>query len=212
VKRLHETQAATEQQLIAAESAFHTARSRLEQTQIALTFTELRAPFDGRVTDRHAETGMLANPGQTLLNLYDPSRMRLDVPVPVRLIDYLAIGDAVELQLERPAARLNGTVYRVVSEIDTRTRTQTVQILLDSMAEVPMPGTFGRLWIPTTEQEMALVPETAVYRIGQLELVQVVEDDRVLRRLVKTGTERQGEIEILSGLTDGERILRQPIK
>lgn len=55
------------------------------------------------------------------------------------------------------------------------------------------------------------MPATSVYRVGQLEMVQVVESGRVLRRLVKTGDKRNGEVEILSGVREGERVLVRPV-
>lgn len=210
-KRLHESQAATEKQLIAAETAFHAAQSQVEQAEVSLSYAEIRAPMDGIVSDRNAESGMLANPGETLLSVYDPTVMRLDAAVPVRLVDYLSIGDAVNVQLERPSIRIEGRVHRVVSEIDPRSRTQTVQVMLDVGDTPILPGTFGRLWIPTTEREIHVVPATSVYRVGQLEMVQVVESGRVLRRLVKTGDKRNGEVEILSGVREGERVLVRPV-
>lgn len=212
IQRLHATQAATEQQLIAAESAFRAARSAVDQAEVALTFTEIRAPFAGRITDREVEVGMLTNPGQPLLHLYDPARMRLDVPVPVRLVDALVIGDAVALQLERPDTPQTGRVHRVIAAIDAHSRTQLVQVLLEPSDPPPLPGTFGRLWIPAAPRDVILVPRSAVYRTGQLEMVQVVAKQRVVRRLVKTGTVRDDEVEVLAGLSDGETILVEPIK
>ena len=59
----------------------------------------------------------------------------------------------------------------------------------------------------TDPVETLRVPETAVRRVGQLETVQVVRDGRVLRRLVRTGARRDGLVEVLSGLEDGETIV-----
>lgn len=211
-KSLHETQFATDQEYIQAESAYHTAMAQLEQADVMLTFTEIRSPMDGIVSDRHAEVGMLANPGQTLLTVYDPTVMRLDAPVPVRLTDYLAIGDPLDVRLERPDTVIPGRINRIVSEIDPRTRTQTVQIMLDTDDLKILPGTFGRLQLGAAEQRVIMVPASAVYRVGQLEFVQIVEEDRAIRRLIKTGAMDGHRVEVLSGLQDGETILVQPVK
>lgn len=211
-KKLHQTQAATEQQLIAAESAYHTAKAEVDRADVALTFTEIRSPMNGIVTDRHVEVGTLADPGQTLLRVYDPAAMRLDAPVPVRLVDYLAIGDTLDIRLERPDTVMQGRVRRIVSEIDPRTRTQTVQIMLEPNDTPVLPGTFGRVRIPTTERDVYLIADTAVYRVGQLEMTQVLENERVIRRLVKTGETRDGRVEVLSGLQEGDVVLVRPVK
>ena len=63
----------------------------------------------------------------------------------------------------------------------------------------------------TTARETILVPASAVYRVGQLEMVQVVEGGRVVRRLVKSGPASGDKVEILSGLKDGDRVLVKPV-
>ncbi len=208
---LKEKQAATEQQWIAAESAYQAAQARKEQAEVNLSYTHIRSPLDGQVADRHVDVGTLAHPGQHLISVYDPETLRLDVPVPVRLVDRLALDDSVHVQLERPDTEVTGRVRRIVGAIDPRSRTQTVQVMLDVEGEKVLPGAFGRLRVPTEDRDMFRVPATAIYRAGQLQMVQVVEDQRVLRRLVKTGREEDGYVEVLAGVQDGDLLLRQPI-
>jgi multidrug efflux pump subunit AcrA (membrane-fusion protein) len=74
-----------------------------------------------------------------------------------------------------------------------------------------LPGTFGRLVIELNTHEGIRVPASAVFRVGQLEMVQVVQEGRATRRMVRTGPAHSGNVEILSGLSDGETILIQPV-
>ena len=159
------------------------------------------------VTERRIEAGDLANPGMLLLAVYDPSRMRLEAPVPVRLLDRLAVGQSVEVTLDRPAKVFPGTVSEIVSEVDPASRTQLVKIHLDVADGDVLPGTFGRLWVDAGPREVIAIPSSAVIRVGQLEFVQAVRDGRVVRRLVKTGPARDTSVEILSGLSAGDVIL-----
>ena len=146
-----------------------------------------------------------------LLAVYDPSRMRLEAPVPVRLVNRLAIGQSVEVTLDRPAKGFPGTVSEVVSEVDPASRTQLVKIHLDGATGDVLPGTFGRLWVDAGPREIVSVPASAVIRVGQLEFVQAVRDGRAVRRLVKTGPARDDSLEILSGLSAGDVILVNPV-
>ena len=57
-----------------------------------------------------------------------------------------------------------------------------------------------------------LVPASAVYRVGQIELVQVVQDGRAIRRAVRTGPERGASVEMLSGLDAGDVVLVNPVQ
>ena len=211
-KQLFEKEATTQQALTAAESMYAGARAQVEQVKVMLTYAQVESPIDGIVTERRIQAGDLANPGMLLLAVYDPLRMRLEAPVPVRLVDRLALGQEAEVALDRPARVLKGQVAEIVSEIDAASRTQLVKVHLDGVAGDVLPGTFGRLWVDAEAREAVFVPVSAVRQIGQLSFVQVVRDARAVRRLVKTGPVRGGRIEILSGLRAGETILANPIQ
>lgn len=211
-KTLMEKQATTQQALTAAESMYNAAQAQVEQVKVMLTYAQVESPIDGIVTERRIEAGDLANPGTLLLAVYDPARMRLEAPVPVRLVDRLAVGQTVEVALERPARPFTGTVSEIVSEVDAASRTQLVKVHLDDLQEDVLPGTFGRLWVDAGPRDVIFAPSSAVVHIGQLSFVQAVRDDRVVRRLVKTGVARNGQTEILAGLSAAETILVHPLQ
>jgi RND family efflux transporter MFP subunit len=211
-KQLFEREATTQQALTAAESMLAGARAQVEQVKVMLTYAQVTSPIDGIVTDRRIEAGDIANPGMPLLAVYDPARMRLEAPVPVRLIDRLALGQAVEVALERPARVFQGNVSEIVSEVDAATRTQLAKVRLDGVDGDVLPGTFGRLWVEAEAREAVFVPASAVVHIGQLSFVQAVRDGRAVRRLVKTGPARGDSVEILSGLSAGDTVLVNPIQ
>ncbi len=211
-QQLFEKQATTDQALTAAESMFNAAKAQVEEVKVMLTYAQVESPIDGIVTERRVEAGDLANPGMLLLAVYDPLRMRLEAPVPVRLIDRLALGQEVEVSLERPARVLKGAVSEIVSEVDSASRTQLVKVHLEGVEGDVLPGTFGRLWVAAEPREALFVPASAVVQIGQLSFVQVARDGRAVRRLVKTGPARAGRVEILSGLRAGEAVVVNPIR
>ena len=210
-KQLLESKATTDQAFTAAESAYNGAKAQVEQTRVMMSYSQITSPIDGIVTDRRIEVGDLANPGQVLLTVYDPRRMRLEAPVPVRLVDKLALNQEVEIRLERPDRLFKGRVSHIVSEIDPMSRTQLVKIQLEGETGDVLPGTFGRLFVDDTARDTILVPASAVYREGQLEMVRVVENGRAVNRLVKSGAAMGEKVEILSGLKDGEIVLAKPV-
>ncbi|UCH20129.1 MAG: efflux RND transporter periplasmic adaptor subunit [Deltaproteobacteria bacterium] len=211
-QKLIAADATTDQALTAAKSAFETARAQVQQIKVMLTFTEIKSPIDGKVTDRRIEAGDLANAGQVLLGVFAPQNMRIEVPVPVRLVEKLQLGQIVEIELDRPARPFTGKVTEVVGEVDPMSRTQRVKVHIDGVSTDVLPGTFGRIWISDDPRPAILVPASAVYKIGQLEMVQVIKGNTVIRRLVKTGPRYGDMIEILSGLSDNDMILIEPIK
>jgi multidrug efflux pump subunit AcrA (membrane-fusion protein) len=93
-------------------------------------------------------------------------------------------------------------------EADPATRTFLVKAPLpnDSGAR---PGNFGRLRFLIGEREAILIPAGSVRRIGQLETVRVIENDRVLVRHIRTGASVEDQVEVLSGLSVGERLVME---
>jgi RND family efflux transporter MFP subunit len=211
-QRLMAVKATTEQAMIAAESGFNAARAQWERAKVMLSYATVTSPLDGIVTERRVEAGDLAAPGQVLVSIYDPLRMRLECAVPVRLVNKLPLGKEVDVILDRPATAFKGQVAEIVSEVDASTRTQKVKVRLQATAGDILPGTFGRLWIEDEAAETICVPASAVYKVGQLEMAQVVQGSRVVRHMVKTGAVKGDQVEVLSGLDDGDKILVNPVK
>ena len=211
-RQLFDNKATTEQALTAAQSMFTAARAQWERSKVMLTYAQITSPMDGIVTDRRVEPGDLANPGQLLLAIYDPANMQLEVPVPVRLLAKLPIGQSVEVTLDRPATNYQGRVRQIVSEIDPLSRTQLVKVHIEGSGSDLLPGTFGRLWVADDARPAIVIPASAVYSVGQIELVQVVKNQRAIRRAVRTGTKRGASVEVLSGLDAGDIVLVNPVK
>ncbi len=211
-KRLLETNATTPQDFEAAESAFKGAAANVDGIKVMLSYARIISPLDGIVTDRRIEIGDLANPGQVLLSVYDASRLRLEAWVPARLVKYFSSGRQVQIVLDHPSRELNGTVAELVGELDPTTRSQLVKIQLEGTPQDVLPGAYGHVRIDTEPHDAILLPASAVYRVGQLEFVQVVRGERAIRRLVKTGSSLGDRVEVLSGMVAGERVLLNPVK
>lgn len=205
-KRLLETDATTAQAHESAESAYKSADANVKRVNVMLTYTRITAPLNGVVADRYIEAGDLAGAGQVLLSVYDPKRLRMEVPVPARLIAYFPVGQKLPVYLDQMTTTLTGTVSEVVSEFDPVTRTRRVKVRLDETTGAVLPGMYGQVIIETDPCAAVLLPEQAIIQIGQLESVQIVRDGQVYRRVVRTGPRHDGQVEILSGLAAGEEV------
>jgi RND family efflux transporter MFP subunit len=200
-----------------AESAFKVAdadleraRQALQAAEVALSYTEIRAPVSGRVVDRLADPGDTALPGQPLLALYDPSALRIEVPVRESLVTQLKVGDRLQVRLGGDPSAIDGTVDEIVPQAEAGSRTFLVKVGLPKRNGI-YTGMFGRVLIPAGQRERILVPQASVRRVGQLAFVDVVARDRaVARRLVTLGpTVPPDRLEVLSGLRAGETVLRR---
>lgn len=181
-------------------------RQMLEEAETALSYTEIRAPVSGRVIDRLAEPGDTVSPGQTILRLYDPTALRVEAPVRETLAVNLKVGDSLTVEISAIGGTRTGTIDEIVPYAEPGARTLLVKVRLPNDPRL-FAGMFARVAVPAGKTERLLIPAAAVTRIGQLEFTTVIEDGRALRRMVTTGgTADGGRIEVLSGLTAGERI------
>ena len=194
--------------LRAAEADLHGAQRSVQEAEIVLGYTEVRAPFAGIVIDRVAELGDTVTPGQPLLTMYDPTRMQLVASVRESLTAELEVGQKVGAEIESIGLRCEAEVAEIVPEASAQSRSFLVKVTGPCPPGV-YPGMFGRIHVPVGEERVLAVTSDAVRRVGQLDLVVVVRDDGTCaRRSVRLGrTLEKGLVEVLSGLSEGERVL-----
>lgn len=186
------------------------ARQASREAEVALGFTEIRAPIDGRVVERFAEPGDTASPGDKLLSLYNPTSLRVEAAVRERLAVGLRLGQ--ELQVEIPALDLTlpARIEELVPAADPGSRSFMVKAQVDGGGTL-LPGMYARMLIPAGAEELVLVPADRVVSYGQLQIVWVVSEGHVDRRFIRTGREvRPGMLEVLSGLDAGDAVIPPP--
>lgn len=179
-----------------------------EEASATAGYLQIRAPVSGRVVDRLAEPGDTAVPGRPLLRIYDPSVLRVEVPVRESLAVGLRLGQGIPIRIDALGSSLEGVVDEIVPFADSGARTLLVKVRLPADERV-IAGMYARVAVPAGTRERLLIPAGAVRRVGQLESVVVVTaDGRAERRMVTLGRPRPGEarVEVLSGLAEGERI------
>ena len=216
IKQLTEQAAASKIEWDRVQSTLKTAEAELQRAEQAvkeaetvLGYATIRAPIDGVVIDKRVEVGDTATPGQILLTLYDPSRMQLVASVRESLTRRLQVGQTIGVNIETIGHTCEGRVSEIVPEAEAASRTFLVKVTGPCPPGV-YTGMFGRLLIPLEDESVLVIPRSAVEQVGQLELIKVVEADRLRRRAVKLGRSFGEDVEVLSGLREGERVvLRQ---
>ncbi|HET6369925.1 MAG TPA: efflux RND transporter periplasmic adaptor subunit [Nitrospiria bacterium] len=191
---------------LSSEAEVAAAEQRVKEARIALGEAALISPLDGVVIERSAEPGDLAVPGQPLLQLEDPARIRLEAAIPEGEAVDLSIGKVLQVRIDSLRLDLSGTVEEIVPVADPTSRSFLVRLSLPSHPGLK-PGIFGRVRLPKGQESLLLIPKKAVRQIGQLETVRVLEGKDVRVRQVLTGRTYGDEVEILSGLSDGDRLI-----
>jgi RND family efflux transporter MFP subunit len=192
--------------LRSAEAEVRRATEAINEVQAMLDWATIRSPIDGVVIDKKVEVGDTAVPGQVLVTIFDPTRMQLVANVRESLAHRLVVGQDIDVFVEGLDKQCAGTISEIVPQSESASRAFQVKVT------GPCPpgmytGMFGRLLIPLDEEEVIVVPRGAVRRVGQLELVDRVENGRPTRRAVRTGRTFGDDVEILSGLGAGDALV-----
>jgi len=199
----------------ARHDAAHANRTQAEagvsQASTAMSFTKVRAPFDGVVTSRLAEPGATAVPGVPLLIVEDPRRFRLEAQVDESKVGEVKLRETVRVSIDSLGDQaIEGKVTQIVPAADPASRTVTVKIDLPSNLQI-RSGLFGRAYFPRGYREAIQVPKSAVLSRGQLQAVYVVGSDQVPGlRFITVGNVSGDQVEVLSGLQNGDRVVAQP--
>jgi RND family efflux transporter MFP subunit len=166
----------------------------------------IRSPIDGIVIDKKIDVGDMVSPGQILVTLFDPKRMQLVASVRESLTRRLRVGQSIGVQVEGLNKVCEGKVSEIVPEAQSASRTFQVKVTGPCPAGI-YTGMFGRILIPLDEEQVLVIPRRAVREVGQLELVEVVENGQLSRRAIRIGRTFGEDVEVLSGLREGEQVV-----
>lgn len=196
-----------EENLRAARARKTAAMAKVSYAETLLGYTKILAPFDGVVTAKSGEMGALASPGTPLITVEQSGSYRLEVQVGESSLANVKMNMTVPVSMSAIKAELTGKVVEIVPAADPQSRTFTIKIELPSHPLLHS-GQYGKAHFVEGKTTVLLVPSEAVIQKGQLVGLYVADDSGLARlRLVTTGKSYDDKIEILSGLTAGERIV-----
>lgn len=207
-RTLSERGAGTDEAVRRGAEQVQAAKAALAETEAMLSYTEIRAPFDGRITARQAYPGDMALPGQMLLTLEGESHFEVEVAVPESFIANVKLGDAVPVELQ--AGRVQAMVAEIAAGADVASRSVMVKLHLSPDARVSS-GQFVRAWFSGPAVKKLRVPVGAVSLFGQMERVFVIVGGHAQLRLIRTGARVGGFVDVLAGLDAGEKIVSVPM-
>ena len=171
-----------------------------------MEYSKILAPEEGVVLKRFVEPGDLALPGKPLIALRTTGALRLEAYVREGLITRVAPGTALTAAIDTLGKTVAATVEEVVPYADPDSRTFLVKAAIPPV-EGLYPGMFGKLQVPVGLQRIVTIPDKAIRRVGQLELVHVQSGEGWQVRHIQTGVRLDdGSVEILSGLDGTETI------
>ena len=201
-------EAVTRAEFDAVQARFQVAKAAVEEAETVLDYTKITAPFDGVVARKYVEVGDQATPGKPLLSLEDVQHLQLETNVPEALADRLALQDRCEVRIAPLDQPIEGTVVEMAPSADPNSRTFLVKLDLPAKTGL-RPGQFGRVSVPLREESALRVPARSLVQRGQMEIIFVAVEGKARLRLVKTGKRLGDEVELVSGVEPGERVVTE---
>jgi len=179
----------------------------------AQSFTTITAPYAGVVGETHAELGDMAQPGKALVTVFDPRDLRVTATVPQAALAKLRLGDPIRIEIPALGTSVTAAKATVIPLADARTHTSKIRLDLPA-GDGLLPGQFARARFVTGSVRALAIPATALVKRGEVTAVYVIDvQGRAQLRQVRTGEAvGDGQVEILSGLSAGERIAANPVQ
>jgi membrane fusion protein, multidrug efflux system len=200
-----------------AQSELVAARGRVVSAQQQLRRTEVRAPFDGVVSERKASVGDTAAIGKELVKVIDPRGMRFEGLISADRMDEVKVGQRVVFRINGFGdEEFAGTVKRIDATANATTRQVEVMVAFADGAKAPrVAGLYAEGRIAAGGVAVARIADASIVRSGaknDVAHVWRVKDGRLSKVAVQLGArdERSGEFELKGGLADGDTVLRNP--
>lgn len=197
-----------EQGLSSAQAQLELVDAQIADVELQQSRTQIKAPVAGRIVARNAQIGAIATAGAQPLFVIDrDGQLELRADLAEQDVLRLAAGMPATLKVVGLAQPLTGKVRLVEPTVDTASRLGRVRIAIDPGATV-VSGLFAEAEIIAAEREALTVPVTAVSTGAEgASVLKVDADGRVSRVAVKTGIRDGGVIEIVEGLSPGDRVV-----
>ncbi len=171
------------------------------------------APLAGVVARRHAELGDMATPGKPLFTIYEPGGLRVTASIPQYRLNDMRKVTTARVEFPELSKWVDATSVKLLPTADAATHVSQVRVSLPALPEAT-PGMFARVHFVLGQAEKLTVPAAAVVRRGEVAAVYVLtaENRPGLRQLRLGDRVGAGEVEVLAGLTAGDKVVTDPVK
>lgn len=188
------------------------AKAEKERAKAALEYTKIYAPISGIVTEKLGSVGLNVMPGTPLITIESNTNLRLEVNIDEKVLPIVKRGKKIGVLFTALNKELEGVIGDIVPAVDPTNRTFKLKIDLPVNPSIKL-GMYGVIKLPIGKKDVITVPETAILNRGQLSYVYVLDSEgKAVLRLVRTGESKDGFVEILSGLSAGEKIVKEANK
>ena len=208
--------ASAEAELSAARQQLEVAQDKQKQYTALSDYTRITAPFTGVITVRYADTGSLIAAGTSsstqslpVVRLAQISVLRLVLQIPESVAPQIHVGGSIKVHVQALNQDYEGKVSRFADSLDQQTRTMETEVDFQNSDGRLIPGMFCEAYfLHDKKKDVLVIPMESVNLNGGQASVFVVDSQNVVSlRPVKLGQESSSQVEVLSGLNEGERVI-----
>jgi len=195
---------ATEQSQFAHEGQ----KAMADMAALALSKTEIRAPYDGVIGRRYIKQGQWLATSQPAFDIADFSDLKARISVPERTAALMNPGQSVTLSADAlPDASFSGRIARIAPVVDRQSGTVTATVAVQDDKQL-RPGLFVRLDVHQAAlKDVVVLPKSALMRLDGAYRVFVVKNGKVEQRPVQVGLEQGNTVQAIAGVSPGEQVV-----
>lgn len=208
-KKLLKKNATTPQTVKSLQDSTRIAEAAYNEAMTMFNYSRITAPFSGIITKKLGNVGDLATPGKPLLYIEEEDNLQVLADIPEAMILHIKQGDSLSVFIPSVDLTIEGVVAEVSPIADPSSRSAPIKLRVAANSRL-RPGQFARVTLAMEQAETLTIPAPALIQFGQMEQVFVVaQNNKAQLRLVRSGTQIDEHIEILSGLSEGETVITQ---
>ncbi|QTD52594.1 efflux RND transporter periplasmic adaptor subunit [Sulfidibacter corallicola] len=190
------------------ENQVERAMASVEEAELALSYTQVRAPFSGRLVRRLIDLGANVQPGTELFQIMDVDPLLLRVYIPANRLGRVQPGQEIKIRRDSDGTELTGIINLVSPIVDAESGTVKVTAQITSYPEGIRPGDFVEARVVTElRRDAMLVPSVAVFEEKGESILYVSNSGKAERRVVEVGFVESGKTEILEGITANDMVV-----
>jgi membrane fusion protein, multidrug efflux system len=183
-------------------------KADIQSVRIAISKTEIRAPYDGEVGLRNISLGSYISPSDIVATLRQVDKLKLEFSVPEKYAKEIGKGYNVKFKVDGGVKDHNAKVIATENSVDQSTRTLKIRAVVEEIHKELVPGVFAKVNLQLGKDESALmVPTQALIPTIRNKQIIRLRKDSAQFVVVETGIRDSAFVQIVNGLTSGDTVI-----
>jgi membrane fusion protein (multidrug efflux system) len=205
-KELLKVEGVSEEEVEQSQAVVDGIKSSMDELTVSVNLANIRAPFDGRVGMRNFSMGSYLSQGQTITQLVQTQKLKVDFNLASRYLDEVKVGK--KIKVISSSDTLEAEVYAISPFVNATSRTAQVRAIIQNNNRGFIPGDFAEVQVAlNVDNEALVVPTDVIIPDLNAQTLFIYRNGRAMRTEVLLGSRTDTEVQILSGLSPGDTVL-----